>query len=524
VFKLKEYKVSLAGKLIIAVGALMCVVGVLFSIIIYQYEKRTLLRGLEEHARLASDRVMRGINQGMLTAERDLIQESLYTLSYAEDVTWIKIYDTEGKVVFASDPGMIGAVAGKDPSRQSVLKGMEDRTVMTTGPTGDVVLKYLSPIFNKPSCSTAECHFHTVEERVLGLLEMDMTAASVFRMSRNILISTVLFGALFMLIIASSLFFILYVIVTKPLSILEDGMKRLARGDFEHPIQISTKDEMGFVANTFNSMTQDVKRYRERLEDWAGELQKEVEKKTSEIREAHEHLIEAEKLASLGRLAAGVAHELNSPLTGILSFAHLMRQRMTPERKQDIEDVDVIIEQTHRCSKIIKGLLGFARKGVAEKMHININDLIESTVSMVANQAKFHNVKMNLEMKDGLPKVYVDPNQIQQVFINMLTNATDAMDNKGAITIVTQTTTMEDQQFVEVEFADTGYGIIPDHMGKIFEPFFTTKPVGMGTGLGLPVSYGIIKKHGGDILVRSAIGKGTSFRILLPAAAPGEAA
>jgi two-component system NtrC family sensor kinase len=500
----------------------MCLVGLVFSLIIYQYEKRALLNGLAEHARFASDLVMGGIHHGMLTAQRDSIQQTVYKLGSAEDVSDIRIYNTERNVAFASDLAKIGTVMEKSPSVEKAFGGMAGAPLLSAGPSDSKVLKYLKPIFNEPACSTAECHFHSPEEQVLGVLEVDLTASSVFTTSRRILVGTFVFGSLFTLIVSTSLFFILYVLVTKPLGIMEGGMKRLARGDFDHPININTKDEMGFLANTFNSMSQEIRRYRVRLEDWAGELQKEVDKKTREIREAHEHLIEAEKLASLGRLAAGVAHELNNPLTGILSFAHLMRQRMKPGREDDIEDLDVIIEQTNRCSKIIKGLLGFARKGTAEKMPISINDLIESTISMVKNQAKFHNVKISLELKDDLPKVFVDPNQIQQVFINMLTNAADAMDNRGVVAVATRTEKMEGLEFVEVEFADTGHGIIPDHMGRIFEPFFTTKPVGMGTGLGLPVSYGIIKKHGGEILAKSAVGKGTSFRIMLPVAAPEE--
>jgi two-component system NtrC family sensor kinase len=513
--------VPLAGKFAVAVCILMGAVGLLFSLMFYRYEKAIMLKGLAEHARFASDLVMRGIHYGMLTAQRDVIQQNVEKLGSSEGISGIVIYDRQGKVFAATDRRRIGSSIRIDPYVRDAFEGRSRRPELTTDSAEQKALRHLTPIFTEPSCSAAQCHFHPAEERVLGVLEMDLTATSVLESSRRILLGTFLFGALFAAIVSLALILILYKLVTKPLGIMEEGMRRLARGDFEHPIEIHTRDEMEFLASTFNSMTQDIKRYRVMLEDWAEKLQVEVEKKTREISEAQEHLIDAEKLASLGRLAAGVAHELNSPLTGILSFSHLMRQRMDPGRKEDIEDLDVIIQQTNRCSKIIKGLLGFARKGASEQLPVNINEVLESATSMVMNQSKFHDVELPLHLGEGLPQVIVDPNLMQQVFINMLTNAADAMDNKGKITITTRASGGDGKgdvegEFVEVEFSDTGSGIMQEDMGKIFEPFFTTKPVGEGTGLGLPVSYGIIKRHGGDILVESTVGEGTSFRIRLP--------
>jgi two-component system NtrC family sensor kinase len=217
-------------------------------------------------------------------------------------------------------------------------------------------------------------------------------------------------------------------------------------------------------------------------------------------------------------MAAGVAHELNSPLTGIVTFSHLMLKRTPPENKLDIEDLEVIIEQANRCSKIIKSLLGFSRKTSSDKIHININDLTDSTVAMLRNQAKFYNIRFNISLDNTIAPVAVDPNQLQQVFINLLINAADAMNERGQITVITRTIAemTTDKKYIEIEFTDSGPGIPEDHIGKIFEPFFTTKPVGKGTGLGLSVSYGIIKKHGGNIFVRSDSSKGASFFVRLP--------
>ncbi len=327
-----------------------------------------------------------------------------------------------------------------------------------------------------------------------------------------------IYGGFFVFVISLFLCLILHFIVTKPLFRLVEGMERLSKGDLDCRIDLSTKDEISMLANSFNRMASDLRQYKERMENWTKELEEEVKKKTSEIMKAQEQLVNAEKLASLGRMAAGVAHELNNPLTGIVTFAHLLKKRMPPENKQDIEDINVIIEQADRCSKIINGLLGFSRKTTTEKIKLNINTLIENTLALLKNQARFHNIRYEMNLDNSIPEIIVDPNQIQQVFINLLINAADAMNENGLIIISTRP--VEDKignkKYVEIEFTDTGPGIPKEQLARIFEPFYTTKPVGKGTGLGLAVSYGIIKKHGGSIDVKSEYGKGASFFVRLP--------
>jgi two-component system NtrC family sensor kinase len=300
-------------------------------------------------------------------------------------------------------------------------------------------------------------------------------------------------------------------------------MKSVTRGDLDKKIDIHTRDEIGMLAKAFNSMTTEIKTSRERLENWAKELEEEVAKKTEEIRRGQEQFVHTEKLASLGRMAAGVAHEINSPLTGIVTFAHLMLKRAPPENKMDREDLEVIIEQAERCSKIIKGLLGFSRAIPAEKNEMNVNNTIRHTLGIIQNQAKFHNVKIEVKADETLPTVRGDSSQIEQVFLNLLINASDAMNDKGRIVIKTSRTVVDESPYVEIEISDTGPGIPEEHISRLFEPFFTTKPVGKGTGLGLAVSHGIVRKHGGHIIVKSTPGEGASFYVRLPIQdTPGE--
>lgn len=344
--------------------------------------------------------------------------------------------------------------------------------------------------------------------------------ASIFKKNNpDIEFETILiYGGFFVFIISFFLCLILHFIVTKPLFKLVEGMERLSKGDLDYRIDLSTKDEISILANSFNRMASDLRQYKEKMENWTKALEEEVKKKTSEIMKAQEQLVNAEKLASLGRMAAGVAHELNNPLTGIVTFAHLLKKRIPPENKQDIEDIDVIIEQANRCSKIINGLLGFSRKTSTEKIKLSINSLIENTLALLRNQAKFHNIRYEMNLDNSIPEIIIDPNQIQQVFINLLINAADAMNENGLIIISTRFIEgkIGNKKYIEIEFTDTGPGIPKEQLARIFEPFYTTKPVGKGTGLGLAVSYGIIKKHGGSIAVKSDYGKGASFFVRLP--------
>lgn len=329
-------------------------------------------------------------------------------------------------------------------------------------------------------------------------------------------IEVLIYGVSFVIVISVALGLILYNFVTKPIGKLVFAMQKLAQGDMDHRITLNNKDEIGILANSFNSMSEELKIYKNKMENWTKELEQEVEKKAAEIIKAQEQLINAEKLASLGRMVASVVHEMNSPLTGIITFSHLVLNRMPEERTEDIEDLKIIISQAERCSKIVSGLLGFSRKTVFEMKKTNLNSIIENTLIIIKNQMKFHNIEFILMLDPNLPEITIDPNQIQQVFMNLLINASDAMEGKGKIIITTRKILFDDHDYIEILFEDTGPGISDDIRSRVFEPFFTTKPAGKGTGLGLSVSYGIIKKHKGTIDLISDVGRGAKFSIKLP--------
>ncbi len=256
-------------------------------------------------------------------------------------------------------------------------------------------------------------------------------------------------------------------------------------------------------------------------------LEHKVSERTQELLAAKAEVAQGEKLASIGVLASGIAHELNNPLTGVLTFTSLMRKK-APDGSEDAEDLDLVIRETKRCASIIKRLLDFAREKVPVKGFFSLDRVIEDTVRFVERPASLQQIEINTDLDPGLPQIWGDADLIKQVILNLLVNAQQAIEGKGNVTVRSRPyaasanakTGADAMPMVEIAVIDTGCGIPQANLQRIFDPFFTSKEVGKGTGLGLSVSYGIVKAHGGRITVESIVGTGTTFRIYLPIMPP----
>lgn len=513
---------SLTGKLIITIGTLMVAGSTIFWFFLFKHQEKELIHNSVKYGQSFVDYVRKSTRYGMLSFQELLIQQTIEAIGSAEGVIRVRVFDRKGRISHSSDKDDVGTVIDE---KSPLCKGchvspgnVKDTPQWSIGRGKDNirVLNIIQPIFNEPACYTSACHAHSKEQKVLGFIEANLSLAILDNSIKQQGIAITLYVLVFLCVISVALCLILWNFVSTPVSLLVRGMEKVAGGDLDYSLDIHTKDEIGELAHAFNAMTSDLKRTKDELVIWGNTLEKKVQEKTEAIHRAQAQLIHSEKLASLGRMAAGVAHEINSPLTGIVTFGHLLLKRFPPGT-QEHEDVEVIIDQANRCSNIIKGLLGFARASAAEKAPANINDIIFRSLNIVRNKADFFNIKLITDFDESLASVKADPSQLQQVFLNMIVNAADAIDGKGTMTITTRNLTEKNEDFVEIVFSDTGSGISEEDMEKIFEPFFTTKPVGKGTGLGLAVSHGIIQDHGGKISVKSKVGEGTSFHIKLPA-------
>ncbi|MBI4690877.1 MAG: HAMP domain-containing protein [Nitrospirae bacterium] len=288
--------------------------------------------------------------------------------------------------------------------------------------------------------------------------------------------------------------------ISVPIRNLEKITKKVAMGDLSESVAVEGNDEIASLAVSFNKMEEKLQTALTRLEN-----------KVIELREKQARLVDAEKRASIGILAAGIAHELNNPLTSVLTFSNLMLEQV-PEGDPNYKKLKIMVGETERARNIVRQLLSFAKETPLNVIKININKPVIEIVESLTIQGIFQDIELILNLSDNLPDIYIDPARIGQVILNILLNAVHAVTPPGRIEVSTRA----EGNFVEMTFSDTGCGIPEDHINKIFDPFFTTKDITKGTGLGLAVSYGIIKKHGGDIEVKSTVGKGSTFIVMLP--------
>lgn len=311
-------------------------------------------------------------------------------------------------------------------------------------------------------------------------------------------INFLLYALLIILLIGAAVNIKLAKGISVPLKRLEEITKRIAAGDFSHSLKINGKDEITSLAVSFETM-------QERLKDTLNSLEQAIKL----LYEKQQQLVESEKLASIGILAAGIAHEINNPLTSVLTFSNLMLEQ-TPEDDPRYERLKMMVRETERVRNIVRQLLNFAREMGHNPVLMNVNQPVSEIIESLIAQDAFKDIELKVNFSDALPDIFIDPVRIGQVVLNILLNAIQSITPPGKIEV---STGLKDD-YIEIIISDTGMGIPEDKISRIFDPFFTTKEG--GTGLGLAVSYGIIKKHGGDIEVRSAVGKGSTFIIKLP--------
>lgn len=346
---------------------------------------------------------------------------------------------------------------------------------------------------------------------ITGMLYVGMLEAPYIDL-RNRVVFTFLTIAFFSVVLLSLIAYFSMTNITNPIKELLFATNRVAQGDLSQRVNIESRDEIGQLAESFNHMTIELQKVTEDYRTLTETLEKKVEEKTRELKITQDQLIRSEKLTSLGKLAAGIAHEINNPLTAILINSHLVAEELTNNHGSKGK-LDMIIDETTRCRDIVKGLLEFARQTPPEKKLADINNIIEKTLLLFASQVLVINVNVEKHLNKTLPYLMIDINKIEQVFTNVILNALDAMPDGGTLTITTKLSA--DKNFVAVVFKDTGCGIPKENINRIFDPFFSTKGT-KGTGLGLSVSYGIMQQHGGTIKVQSEPQKGTTVIISLP--------
>ncbi|GFO69463.1 two-component sensor histidine kinase [Geomonas limicola] len=514
-------RLNLISKLTIATGAVLLCTMALFAYLNLNSFKDLLLQEAISEADKITETIIRSTHNQMLRDDRPLFYKTIAEIGSQRGVERIRLINKSGRVIYSTQESETGTLLNKQAEICAICHGEKELRLTASSKNrsrrffdsrGEEYLGITNAIYNEESCFTASCHFHPENFKVLGVLDVVVSLDrmhTLIDVYRNRSIALVL-----LLITLTSLSLTLFTqkLVNRPVKELLEHTKMLERGELDGSVPSFANDELGELAQSFNSMTLSLKKARSELEGWGKNLEQMVQERTQELTKIQAQLIRSEKLASLGEVVAGIAHEINNPLTGILVFSSLIHSNPTLDETLK-NDIETVIRETKRCASIVKGLLEFSRCSTPQKGLTSVSTISDTALSLIEHQILFQDIEIRREYGDNVPQLLLDPNQIEQVFINIFLNAAQAMQGEGVLTIKSWV----DYACNEVLFSitDNGCGIPEAHLGKVFDPFFSTKE-NKGTGLGLSVSYGIIQEHGGNIEVQSEVGIGTTFTIHLP--------
>ena len=504
----------------------------LFTVLVIVHQRNEFLDEASTRVGQLSEVIKRSTRFAMLQNQADSVHRIIRDVASQDGIDRVRIFSKEGRIIDSSFPPEIGTRVDQkaegcitchqgDKPLQHLATSQNTR--IFTAHDGRRMLASMEVIRNEPSCYNAACHVHSQSQPVLGVLDIVYSLEDMDRAMRSSASTLAGISLGFVILAALSVSLLVHRFVYIPLRDLENASKRISSGNLDQGIPVRSDDEFGRLAASFNAMTQALRNSQQELREWGRTLEQKVQERTRELRAAEAEAARGEKLASVGLLAAGVAHELNNPLTGILTFSSLAHKKFPPG-SQDAEDMSLVIRETKRCAAIIRRLLDFAREKAPEKRFVDLNMIVQDTVRILERPAHLIDIDITLDLDRTLPEVWVDEDLIKQVVMNILVNAEHAIDSGGTITVRTcrHPTPMstepgtEPVPMAELSVIDTGCGIAEKDLKRIFDPFFTTKEVGRGTGLGLSVSHGIVKAHGGTIKVESTVGKGSAFRVFLP--------
>jgi two-component system NtrC family sensor kinase len=477
------------------------------------------------------------IDHEMRINRRDAIRQTVEAVGRQEGIEGVRIFNKDGRISFSSRPSEVGQIVDKEaeacanchsgPVPERTVHP-ENRSRIFQDAEGHDVLATIRVIPNQPGCQGAQCHVSPREQSVLGVLDVALSLEPAQARLADASWKAFLFSLLAAGLITGVLYLIITRSVRRPLDIVVAATRRVVRGDPTVQMPRSAAREIGILASSFNEMVETLNSSRSQLEEWAETLEEKVTEKARELQDAQFQVVQAEKLSSVGLVAAGIAHELNSPLMAIITYAHLVKKAV-PSDAPAQEDLQMIEREANRCAGIIRQLLDYSRKQSQDPTlePCRMAKAVDGALELLKVELQNGDVAVHTDVPEDLPTVEANDVQLMQVFVNLILNAVHAMPEGGDLTITADVADRwayghvglpphPGSKLVRVAVKDTGTGIPPEALSKVFDPFFTTKPVGKGSGLGLSVSLGIMRSYRGTILVASDGSSGTTFTVLLP--------
>ncbi|HEX9078487.1 MAG TPA: ATP-binding protein [Desulfuromonadaceae bacterium] len=462
----------------------------LYTFFNVRHQQAQLIDGARENAELLLHTVESSIYNTMHLGNVQDVGSILAMVGQHNQLVGVRIFHPHGVILRSSNPSEVGRTVNAND--YNLYQSPRNYGIFDLPPHGEV-LTMVKPIYNEVACHTC----HGTKARVIGILDinysLNRTKMQMLESSRIFIISSVAITVF----LAITISLILLKFVKRPLDSIIDNMSRVEKGDLSGRIDYQGKDEIGRLITSFNSMV-------DRLDAAKTELE-----------QLHfQQLERADRLASIGEMAAGIAHEIKNPLAGISAAVAIIKDDLITEDPR-FEILEEVLQQVQRLDKTVNDLLFFGKPSVPEFSCIDINEVITKTCKFASQHRGLLHIEKRLELAPDLPTVYADRKQMQQVFLNVILNAFQAMANGGTLTIATCLSPRQERTFVRIDVADTGPGIPPQILEKIFTPFFTTKA--QGTGLGLPICCKLVELHNGEIKVTSDDRNGTVFTIELPA-------
>jgi two-component system NtrC family sensor kinase len=463
----------------------------------------------------------------MMRNDREGLYHVMRTIGDEPGMVRVRVFDQEGRISYSTDPSEVNHIVDKNAEACYGCHAQSQPMTRLNRPDrfriyrsdGTRVLGIITPLENQPSCSNAECHAHPASQQILGVLDTNLSLAradaQLAEGSRQMLLYTLLA----MLIIAVLSWIFIERFVGEPLKALKTGTEHLGEGNLGYQIESSSNDELGDLAHSFNSMSLQLRAANEEIVSWARTLEDRVEQKSLALRRAHDQMLHAEKMASVGKMAAVVAHEINNPLSGILTYAKLLKKWLDHPKSEDAHRIEaqrcleLIATESRRCGDLVKNLLTFSRTSPMNPERTELGVIVDRLVRLVQHKLDLTSIQLHLDLAPDLPRVHCDPGQIEQVLLALVMNAIDAMPRGGNLWLSLR---QADSENIEIQVRDDGCGIPADILPRIFEPFLTTKEGAHGVGLGLAISQSIVERHRGHIEVQSEVGRGTTFAITLP--------
>lgn len=529
------FKSSIYARVVYIIAILSFFLFIAFGAIFNSVYKEYLDKVIRQRGNDIGSIIEGSLYYSMLKNDDAALHSTLDIINTISGVDEVNLYDHENALVYSSlfadtirnsDPDCMSCHSDFQsmfPETEKAYRIIDYHSACSMAQDNDGHRQLLirTPILNEPSCYTAACHFHSADETVLGSLiikvPLEELDAAVSQSSTEFF----LLAALITFILVAFLIFLTSNKIRKPLAALISASEAVAKGDRNRRLEIKPNllDDMKMVSQAFNNMLDNLDAANKELENWSHQLEYKVQKKSEELSEIQNELIHIERIASLGKLSSSVAHELNNPLSSILTYTKLVSKKINRMELNEelsgslLKHLTVIEKETKRCGDIVKGLMDFSRKGQEDFSNTHLHQVLKETFELIEHQMKMANIHFYTDFTASNDLVFCNENQIKQVCVALLVNASEAVTENGEILM--RTVNPDDQHF-RVDITDNGVGIRPEDIPLIFQPFFSAKRQASGIGLGLAIVHGIVQSHKGRVDVVSEPGKGTTMSVILP--------